>query len=417
MPTGSPERHVPRVGYVLKKFPRLSETFILDELLALEAAGVALTVVSLRLPDDGRFQSDLARLQAPVHYLPPVGGEATLGALEGLAELGAAAATALRPALDFVRRLPTRPAAGVLLQSLHLARAAVETPVDHLHAHFMTVAAHTTYLAHLFTGIPFTVTAHAKDIWRRTVEPDLFREVAGAATAVVTVCDANRRYLEAELLQGVGRVERVYTGIERRSIPPPGSGRDPDLVLAAGRLVEKKGFHVLLDAARVLLDRGVRFRILLIGEGDQRASLEDDVRRLGLQDRVTLAGPRQRGDILVQMRRARVLAAPCLVAADGNRDALPTVLLEALACGLPVVTTPVNGIPEIVEDGIEGLVVDEGDAEALADGLQRVLRDDLLWHRLSTAGPLKVADRFDRRHTLSQLLDVFGGSSRARETA
>ena len=408
----SPDPRPLRVGYVVKKYPRLSETFILDEILGLQEAGVEVSVFSLRLPDEGRFHGDLARVQADVRYLPPLQGSSVVDAMGVVRDLGDMAVAGLGPALRFLGRLPGPNAAGLVVQSLRLAGWVAENGVDHLHAHFMTGAAHTAYLAHLFTGVPFSVTAHAKDIFRTTVDSGVVREVASAAAAVVTVCDANRRYLEGGLLWGTGRVERVYNGVDPDQLVSASGERDPDLVVAAGRLVEKKGFHVLLEASGVLAARGVPFRLVLVGDGDERPRLEELCRRLGLEEAVTLTGALPREDILTWMGRARVLAAPCVVAADGNRDALPTVLLEALALGLPVVSTPVNGIPEIVDDGVEGLLVPEADPVALADALERLLGDDGLWCRLAGAGPAKVAARFDRRRNLPELVEVFRRAAR-----
>jgi colanic acid/amylovoran biosynthesis glycosyltransferase len=270
------------------------------------------------------------------------------------------------------------------------------------------VAAQTAYLVHLFTGIPFSVTAHAKDVYRDAVDPIVFREIADAAVALVTVCESNRRYLGERLLAGRSpRVERIYNGVDLDRLSPPDTARDPRLILGVGRLIEKKGYHVLLHACRLLADRGVAYRCVLVGDGDQRARLLADRDRLDLGGRVDLAGTATRDYVLAWMRRARVLAAPCLTAADGNRDALPTVLLEALALGLPAVSTPVGGIPEIVEDGVEGLLVPEGDPVALAAALQRLLEDGSLWSRTSAAGPPKAAARFDRRAAVRSLIDVF----------
>lgn len=398
---------LPKVGYVLKKYPRLSETFILDEVLGVEGAGAEVAIFSLRLPDDGRFHADLAAVRAEVAYLPGFGAATVLDGLDALAGLGPEAVAVLPEVVAFARRLgPAGP--GVLLQGIHLARQANATGVEHLHAHFMTVAAHTAYVAHLLTRIPFTVTAHAKDIYRHTVDADLFHAVASAAEAVITVCDANKAHVERHLVDGTVGIRRVYNGIDLDAAPPMAM-REPGLVLAVGRLVEKKGLAVLLEAARLLADGGTPFRLVVVGDGEERTSLEAQSERLRLGERVTFLGAAPRHEVQVLMGRAEVLAAPCLVGDDGNRDALPTVLLEALAAGLPAVTTPVTGIPEIIEHGVEGLIVPQGDPVALAAALHRALSDKELLAQMSAAGPRKAATRFDRRRTILQLLDVFCG--------
>lgn len=396
-----------RVGYVLKMYPRLSETFILNEILGLEAAGVDVSIFSLRSPDEGRFHGDLARVRATARYVAPFG---STGLLEGLRLLPDIDAAGLRlgQALAFCELLPAERRAGTLYQALHVARMARAGAIEHLHAHFVTVAAHTVHLVHLLTGIPYTVTAHAKDIYRDTVDVRPFRAVAGSAEALVTVCDANRRFITERLLGGDGhRVVRIYNGLDLDGLPSAAPSRDPHLVLGVGRLVEKKGFDVLLRACRVLSDRGADLRCVLVGDGEERSRLEALRSDLGLEKVVELAGAAPREEVLHLMGRARVLAAPCRTGTDGNRDALPTVLLEALAMGLPVVSTPVAGVPEIVDDGVEGELVSEDDPAALAGSLERLLGDDVLWRRMAAAGPAKVQARFDRRRTLPRLLDHF----------
>lgn len=410
MPGGPAEGGIRHVGYVLKKYPRLSETFILDELLGLEAAGVEVSIFSLRLPDEGRFHRDLGQVAARATYLPESGSSAALGALEALGRLDIFP-DRLRRASRFLELLPEGRRAKLMLQAVHLAGAALEAGVEHLHAHFMTVAAQVAHLAHLLTDIPFSVTAHAKDVYRTTVDPALFEQIAHRAVAVVTVCEANRRFIEEELVRdGAGRIRCIYNGVflDRLSVGPVTS-REAGLVLAVGRLVEKKGFEILVRACRLLLDRGAPLRCLMVGDGDRRGPLEELVGSLGVGDHVELMGPRPRHEVLDLMRRAQVLAAPCVTGPDGNRDALPTVLLEALAVGLPVVATPVGGIPEIVDDGVEGLVVPEGDPRALADALERILGDEPLRAALGRAGRRKAEARFDRARNLQQLMGVFAG--------
>ncbi|MDQ3781868.1 MAG: glycosyltransferase, partial [Actinomycetota bacterium] len=192
----SVDRHV---GYVVKMYPRLSETFIVDEIRAVEAAGVEVSIFSLRAPNDGRFHADLARVAATAAYLPAFAATSTVHAMEIIGELEIDPPV-VAEAVAFVRRLPQSAQAGVMVQALHLAREVRTRGIDHLHAHFMTVAAHVAHLAHLFTGVPFTVTAHAKDIFRHTVDAGLFRTVAGAAEAVVTVCDVYREHIEDRIL-------------------------------------------------------------------------------------------------------------------------------------------------------------------------------------------------------------------------
>jgi colanic acid/amylovoran biosynthesis glycosyltransferase len=401
-----------KVGYVVKRYPRLSETFILDEILGLEEAGLDVAIYSLMLPNDGRFHDDVKRVKSPARYLPPVTPQNVFGAFRAFRDMGVDP-SALDRAIEFVSRVPRVNRGSLLIQALHLADEAMKNGLDHLHAHFMTSPAQTTYLAHLFSGIPFSVTAHAVDIYGPNVEPESVKEIAEAAVTVVTVCEANERYLRNLLGDGV-RIEVIYNGIFITGEHAENGGRDRRLLLAVGRLVEKKGYHVLLEACRILRDRSVDFQCVLLGEGEERERLLEQRERLQLQDRVEMPGAASRTDVVRWMRRARVFAAPCVTAADGDRDALPTVLLEALSRGLPVVSTPIAGIPEIVDPGVEGLLVPPGDAGALAEAVGRLLGDDKMWSGMAAAGPAKAAARFDRRKSLPRLMQLFRQSASGR---
>lgn len=400
--SSSVDRHV---GYVVKMYPRLSETFIVDEIRAVEGAGVEVSIFSLRPPIDGRFHADLARVEATAAYLPLFAATSTVRSMAIIGEL-AIAPVVVAEAAAFVGRLPQSAQAGVMVQALHLARELRARGIDHLHAHFMTVAAHVAYLAHLFTGVPFTVTAHAKDIFRHTVDAGLFRTVAGAAEAVITVCDVNRQHIEEHILDGVGRVERVYNGVFLDEAQVT-NRRHRRQILAVGRLVEKKGFERLVEACHLLDRRGVDFACAIVGDGDQADRLAALVDHHRLEDRVRLAGALTRDQVFRLMHQARVIAAPCLQGEDGNRDALPTVLLEALAAGLPIVSTRLGGIPEIVDHGVHGLLVDQADTVGLADAIERLLTDDKLWGTCHRAGTERAASRFDRSRTAVDLISTF----------
>jgi glycosyltransferase involved in cell wall biosynthesis len=392
------------VGYLLKQYPRLSETFILNEIVGLEERGIEVSVFSLRHATEGRFHPDVARVRANVHYPADLDKRAFLDALRTLPDLDAAR---LPDALAFLDRLPDDRRPRLLLQAIDVAGRARASGVEHLHAHFLTVAAQTAHLVHLLTGIPYSVTAHAKDVYRHTVDWDVAGRVAGSAAAVVTVCDANLRYLAHRLDGTDARLVRIYNGLGPQDPPTPDVTRAPGSILGVGRLVEKKGFDVLIEAVAILAPDRPELHCVLVGDGDQRQALAALAGRLGVADRVTFAGPLPQDRVQAWMRRAQVLAAPCRVGTDGNQDALPTVLIEALGAGLPIVSTPVAGIPEIVADGVEGLLVEPDDPTALAAAIGRLQDRPELRAALGAAGPPKRERRFDRERTIGELIDAF----------
>lgn len=392
------------IGYILKQYPRLSETFILNEILGLEANSVDVSVFSLRHATEGRFHPAVASVKGAVHYSATPDKAAFLDALRALTTLRS---DRLPAVLDFIDRLPADRRARLVFGAIDVAARAQTLGIQHLHAHFMTVAAHTAHLVHLLTDLPYTVTAHAKDIYRHTVDWELASCMAEHATAVITVCDANLRYLRHRLDGADARLVRIYNGLGPQDPPAPTTARTAGLVLGVGRLVEKKGFDLLLDAiARIAVQRP-EVHGVLIGDGDQRDTLEAQATRLGIADRVTFTGPLPQHEVGRWIRSAEVMAAPCRVGADGNQDALPTVLLEALGGGLPAVSTPVAGIPEIIDDGVQGLIVPCDDVTALANAINSLLGDRDRRAAMSAAGPTKLADCFDRRHTIVDLIEAF----------
>lgn len=393
-----------QIAYVLKMYPRFSETFIVNEILELERQEVDVRIYSLRKPDDGRFHASLARVKAGVIYVPQYpqmepervqrahelvcqAFPETYGALQAEVE-------ARQDEFLFKRFVQ----AGVI--AAHL----LQHPVDALHAHFASSATRVAAYVHRMIGLPYSFTAHAKDIFHDEVNLESLRTKMRDARFVVTVSDFNQAYLQGLLNGGKGDVRRLYNGIDLRAFAPdPAVRREPGMILSVGRLVEKKGFEDLIRACAWLREGQVEFRCEIIGTGERREALKALIAELDLEQHVTLVGPRSQDEVLRAYRRATVFALPCIVASDGNRDGLPTVLLEAMAVGLPVISTRLVGVPEIVEHGVDGLLVEPGDSAALAASLTRVLRDGELRDNLSRAGRRKVGQRFDVRRNVVQL--------------
>lgn len=390
-----------RVAYLLKMYPRFSETFVLNELLELERQGLAVSVFSLKRPDDGIAHSDVDLLGAPVTYLP----ESLVGLLRAQpAALRRAPARYLRLLAAIIRR--RRYAALKHFLQAGAIAGRLEPAAVHVHAHFASGATSVALHLHQLLGLPYSFTAHAKDIYVDGVRPaDLARKLRGARFAV-TVSDFNARHLR-ELAEGT-RVVRIYNGLDLERFSSNGSRPgEPPLVLAVGRLIEKKGFDDLVRACALLVGRREQFRCLIVGKGPLRDALAEQVEALGLHRCVELAGPVPRERLLGLYRQATVFVAPCVVASDGNRDGLPTVLVEAMALGVPVVATPVTGIPELVEDEATGMLVPERDPEALAAAIERVLADPALAERLARRARARVEERFDVRENVAQLRQLF----------
>lgn len=389
----------PRLAYVVKRYPRYSETFIVTEILAHEAAGVALDIVSLRPPCDTHFQDTLARVQAPVHYLDGEGARA--------ADLWAAFEAAERAWPGVGAALPRLRGAEArdVYQALQLASLIRRRGITHLHAHFATLPATVARLAARLTGVTYSFTAHAKDIFHESIRHDDLAAKLADAAAVITVSDFNLAYLRDTYGDAARRVTRVYNGLDLERFPVA-HVRRPHAIVAVGRLVEKKGFGVLVDACARLAARQVAFECDIVGSGELEAALQQQIARLGLSGRVRLLGSRPQQDVARLVASSAVFAAPCLVGEDGNRDGLPTTVLEAMALGTPVISTDVTGLPEVLTHGETGLMVPQGDADALADALARVLATPEAARSLALRARARIERDFDARQNAARVRAV-----------
>jgi len=412
--SGYPSSAKPRrVAYLLKRYPRLSETFILNEILELERQGVELSIFSLLPPEGGRFHPQVGVVKAPVTYLPQPSLKDFWGWLKkNQGEMGSFSSDwekVLQLNLEF-----DQDSKGYIyfLQALMLAQLFQKNKIEHIHAHFATLSSYMALSVHLLTGIPYSFTAHAKDIYIDEVDHSLLARKIERAKFVVTVSDFNQKYL-SHLFQDRfdHKILRIYNGLDLEIFKEDSVPREPNLILSVGRLIPKKGFEYLIQACQILKNRGLNFKCQIIGEGGHRSLLEQKVRGAGTDDRIEFLGSKTQDEVIQLMRRSTLLCLPCIVADNGDRDALPTVLLEALALGLPVVSTKVTGIPEIVEDGTEGLLVEEKDSEALSQAMLRLLNNPGLRESFSRNGVLKVEERFSIRENVASLKRAFDNES------
>src|SRR4051812_14399504 len=418
-------------------FPRVSETFIASEIHRVEQAGVPLRLFVIKPVEEreqGHRHPVLDAIRATPEYLPdpselteslhrwrPRHLEPFLPAIRrclrahprGLAK---AAATALAQSLRD-RRAPLAGPRKIyikeLVQGIALAdRLLAAGDVRHLHAHFAHGTTTITWHAATIAGLPFSFTGHARDIYSTKLNrPGWLRRKLLAARFVVTCTEANVRHLKA--IAPAADVYLVYHGLSAdltRLISADGAApaRNGHLrLLGVGRLVAKKGFDVLVDACAELAGRGVPFEALIVGQDDAEGdALRRRVAAHGLSGAVRLPGPMGPEELLGEYRRASALCMPCRLL-DQDRDGIPNVLVEAMAAGAPVVATPVSGIPELVEDGVNGLLVAPEDPRALADALVRLHADAPLAARLAAAGRDTVRERFDGERLAATLAGLF----------
>jgi glycosyltransferase involved in cell wall biosynthesis len=397
------------LAVVLNGFPRLSETFVLHELLELERHGLRLHVVALRRPEETVRQEALDRLQAEVEYLPDLADAAPKLALRA-----AHAALLLRRPKTYLNGLAEAIASPDfsrtnLRRGVVLAHRLVRLGSPPVYVHFAHKPATIARFACLTAGLPYGLSAHAKDIWL-TPDRELARKVRDAA--VVLTCTAEgRRHLE-QLSGGHTPVRLIYHGVDtgldaRRR----GDSTAPPVVLTVGRLVEKKGHETLLRAAAVLQERGHAFRLRIAGEGIEWSRLQRLVHELRLEEHVAFLGPLSESEIEQEYTNADIFALACRQLENGDRDGIPNVVLEAMARGLAIVSTTGTGVAEALTDGESALLAPQLDVEGFADKLERLVLDPALRERLASRARERVAERFDRSANLPQVIEALAAAA------
>ena len=407
-----------RTAYVVKVYPRFSETFIVTEILAREAAGDELDVFALRPTTDTRFHPELARVKAPVHFVPRPRRMA-----EGWEILREATQHLPGFAQRYARLLPelTRYPADDVHQAVWIALEVHRRGITHLHGHFASLAGQTAELAALLAGVTFSVTTHAKDLFHETVDTDRLRLLLSRARHTVAISAYNLEHLARLAPESAEAVRLVYNGIELPRfpyrVPRPLAPGTRLRVVGVGRLVEKKGFADLVRAAVRLRDAGVPVHVRIAGDGDQRETLEALIAEAGAGDVVDLLGAMTQAEVVDLLRDADVFASPCVVGPDGNADGLPTVLLEAMAIGVPCVASTVTGIPEAVRDEDTGLLHAPGDVDGLVRALTRLADPCFDRAGLARRARALIEARFDSARQGRTLMGLEDGEAATVRTA
>ncbi len=401
------------VAFVLKGYPRLSETFIAQEIAELERRGLDIRIVALRHPTDKRRHPIHNEIRAPVDYLPEYLWREPVRVLRAWWRLrhGPGYLQARQSWLADLWRDPTPNRVRRFGQALVLA---CELPLEvrHLHAHFLHTPASVVRYAAAIRGLKWTASAHAKDIW--TTPPWELREKLVSCEWLVTCTAANAAYLAQ--MAPPGRVELAYHGLDLKRFNAvvaqvsQRAGRDapePVLVLSVGRLVEKKGTDVLLDAL-ACLPPDLHWRLIHVGGGPLGRTMRKRAATLGIANRVDWLGALPQDELIREYRRADLFALACRIADDGDRDGLPNVLMEAQSQGLACVATDVSAVRELIEDGVNGALVKAEQPRDFAQALERLMRNPTLRHAMGQAGQARVASHFGMQPNIERLAKKFG---------
>lgn len=406
---GPPVRTGPGpVAYVMSRFPKLTETFVLYEILALERRGVPVEIFPLLRQEEEVRHAEADRLVARARFRPFISAEV------------------LRAMASFLRRNPRRylrawrdalsgtwgssrfflGALAVLPKATLVAREMEELQVEHVHAHFANHPTLAAYFVHRITGIPYSFTAHGSDLH---VDRRMLAEKVRWASFVVTVSRYNQELIVDECGDSArGKVAVIHCGVDPSGFGPGplrNDGRGPLRIVCVASLEEVKGHRFLVDAVRILEDRGVQVDCHLIGEGPLRERVRDQVRALGLEHRIRFRGGLPRSRVTRVLGEAHVAVQPSHPTPAGRREGIPVALMEAMAAELPVVASAVSGIPELVRDGDSGILVRSGDPSALAEALERLAGDPDLRSRMGKRGRQRVEADFDLRRTAEGILE------------
>jgi glycosyltransferase involved in cell wall biosynthesis len=402
------------VAFVLKGYPRLSETFIAQEIRSLERLGLDIRLYSMRQPTDGKRHPVHDEIEAPVVYLPEYLYQEPARVFRGWRK--ARRLPGYSKARHVWRRDLARDRTPNRVRRFGQACVlAAELPPDvaRIHAHFLHTPASVARYTALMRGLPWSVSAHAKDIWT-TPDWELAEKLAGADWAVT--CTGAGQARLAGLANAPEKVSLSYHGLDLARFPapaavrPPRDGGDPSapvVILSVGRAVPKKGFDTLL-AALARLPRPLAWRFEHVGGGPALPRLKDQAAKLGIADRIAWKGSQAQAAVLDAYRRADLFALASRVADDGDRDGLPNVLMEAQSQALPCIATSVSAIPELIEDGATGLLVPPADPTALAAALERLIREPALRARLGAAGQARIRTAFDHERAIGDLARRFG---------
>jgi colanic acid/amylovoran biosynthesis glycosyltransferase len=390
-------------AYLFERFPSFGQTFCYREVAELYRQGITPPIFSIRNPKDEPAQDWDTRIVGRVHYLPQekeLLDDVRLASKKGrLTPEIVAALDDWGRRTDFLR----------LYQAVYVGLRLQEAGIGHVHAHFAGMAARTAFWIAKFFPMTFSFTAHANDIFApRDFEIGLDKLVQ-EARVIITETDYAERFLRERFPERADRIHRIYNGLNLVEFRRASFSSEPPLIVAIGRLIAKKGFANLIRACALLVERVRSFRCEIFGEGPLENQLRGQIAELGLQDRIELAGAKPQHEIRDRLASASAFVMPSVPEAGGGMDNLPTVIMEAMATGLPVVSTRIGGIPEMVVENETGFLVQPEDAVALAGAIERVTNDRPLGQKLGQAGHERAQTLFSIDKNVRELCALICG--------
>ncbi len=384
-------------AYLFERFPSFGQTFCYREVAELARQGVTPVIFAIRNPKDEPPQDWDQRIVQRVHHLPDE--EQLLREVRRASKKGKLTDEVIGTLDEWGRRTDFLR----LYQAVYIGLRLKEIGIRHVHAHFAGMAARTAFWIGKFFPITFSFTAHANDIFAPPKFEISLDKLTDATRLIVTETDYAAEFLREHFPDRADRIHRIYNGLDLALFERTDFSSVPQLIVAVGRLIAKKGFADLLRACRLLMDRGKSFRCAIIGEGPLEEELREQIARLDLQDCVELPGTKPQDEIRECLAKANAFVLPSVIDPDGGMDNLPTVIMEAMAAGLPVVSTAIGGIPEMVIQNETGFLVPPGDAVALASAIERLFDEIGLAQRLGECGFQRAKELFSIENNVREL--------------
>ncbi len=404
----------PVLGYILKGYPRISETFISNEILLLEQLGFKIFLFPMRHPRENFCHDSVKKIQAKIHYLPTDLFRNFFQLIIPNLLLAVKKPKIYMKAVSIAFRRFSRTKKTATFKHLFQAgymvyKHLLKTPeIQHLHGHFAHSPTSVTMFASLLSGVPFSFTAHAKDIY--TSNKKQLREKILKASFVATCTKYNARYLK-EIAGSVDTpIHCIYHGIDTDLFQSAGARIEcspPYNLLTVARITEKKGLPTIYRALGKLKKSGVGFRHTLIGDGDDKKAILSLIADLGLEQNCILLGTQPHKEVLKQFRESDLFILGCEIAKNGDRDGIPNVLVESLAMGVPAISTNVSAIPEILHSQKTGLVVQPGRSDEMAEGIMHLLTDNILRQKIVQQGQTLVKKGFNNKELTAKLAALF----------
>lgn len=401
----------PQTAYILLRFPSVTETFVAEEIRRIICLGRRVTIFSLLPAKQGPVHPVSAELLPFVRYVPALYAPALW-----LAQLRSMARQPHKY-FQLIRTLFSQPAATastylkrlvIFVKSVWLSEEMRKGQILSIHTHFAWLSAASAAIVSELIHRPYTVTTHAFDIY--SSKSDLFRWTTSAASGLITISEYNKRaMLEKNPSLRESNISVIRCGVDLDAFSPAWDRRVDEVIqlTSVGSLIEKKGHAYLIEACQVLKSWGIRFQCVIIGEGPLEPSLRALIRDVGVEDEVILAGRQKQTRVRDRLSETDIFVLACAVTPDGDRDGIPVAIMEAMAMGVPVISTPVTGIPELVEHEVTGLITPEKDARRLAEAILRLAQDRSMRERISRQGRAMIEQNYDIQKNANQLLALF----------